>query len=176
MAIILRGDPRRAARLAAERPEALVICVGDARKGDGPVAHIGVSVRSAALARKLEGAMTRALKAATATTPRATAIVRVRSRKAAERLGARVAGAIAVVPVTARNVRRVGEIVESLRAAGAAGVQVVWDGREPPREAAEASVFAVLERARATPAEAPVVLASGEEPVESLRILIENRR
>ncbi len=77
--------------------------------------------------------------------------------------------------MTARNLRRVGEIVEGLRTGGALGVQLVWDGSEPPREVAEARVFAVLEQARATPGRAPVVLARGDEPVESLRILVSRR-
>jgi hypothetical protein len=119
--------------------------------------------------------MTRALRKAVALTPRELAVVRVRSRAALERVRPRVAGAIAVVPVTGRNLRRVAEIVEALRAADVAGVQVVWDGCDPPREVAEARVFAILEQARAAPGRPPVVLARGEEPVEALRILIELR-
>lgn len=84
-------------------------------------------------------------------------------------------GAIAVVKVTARNLRRLGERVEALRESGALGVQLVWDGRDPSPAIAEASVFAVLERARATPGKAPVVLARSEAPVESLRILVAAR-
>jgi hypothetical protein len=140
------------------------------------VAQIGVSVRDEALARRLAGAMTRAVQAAAAAPPREIAVVRVRSRRGLDRLGTAVAGAIAVVTLTPRNLRRVGEIVERLRAAGVAGVQLVWDGREPPREAAEARVFAILEQARATPDQAPVVLARGREPAFALRILVDRRR
>ncbi len=181
MATLFQGDARRAARLAAEHPAALVVSVGP---GGGaapdasppPVARIDVSVQDGALARRLTAAMTRALRAAVASPPREIAVVRVRSRKALARLGAEVAGAIAVVPVTARNLRRAGEIVEALLAAGAAGVQLAWDGREPSREAAEAKVFAILEQARSKPGRAPVVLARSEEPVEALRILVDHRR
>jgi hypothetical protein len=176
MATVIGGDARRAMRLAAAHPEALVISVGPARVGtDGSAAQVGVCVEDAALARRLTSAMTRALRAAVAMPPRELVVVEVRSRKAFERLRPTIAGAIAVVPVTARNLRRVGEIVESIRGAEAAGVQLVWDGREPPRETAEARVFAILEEARATLGRPPVVLASGCEPVDALRILIELR-
>jgi hypothetical protein len=140
------------------------------------VARIGVSVRDRALARRLVAAMTGALRAALAAPVHELAVVRVRSRKSLDRLGVRVDGAIAIVPLTARNLRRAGALVEGLRTAGAAGVQLVWDGCTPAREAAEATVFAILEQARATPTRAPVVLARGEEPVEALRILVAQRR
>jgi hypothetical protein len=186
MTTVLRGQPHRAARLAAKHPATLVVSVGplpatEAAKGaqaapapSDPVAQVGVSVRDEALARRLVDAIAAALEAE-ARAPRAVEAVRVRSRKALERVGARVAGAIAVVPLTARNLRRAGEIVEALRALGALGVQLAWDGREPPPEVAEARVFAILEQARATPARAPVVLSRGEEPAEALRILVDRR-
>jgi hypothetical protein len=190
MTTVLRGQTDRAARLAAEQPASLVVSVGPsvtmgetpkppaqpAAPGASrdPVAQIGVSVRDEALARRLVDAMATALEAQ-ARPPRVIDVVRVRSRKGLERLGASVAGTIAVVPLTARNLRRAGEIVEALRALGALGVQLVWDGREPPKEVAEARVFAILEQARATPARAPVVLSRGEEPVEALRILVDRR-
>lgn len=176
MATVVRADARRAARLAAECPAALVVSIGAAGSAREPVARIGVSVQDEALAGRLVGAMTRAVRAALAAPVREIAVVRVRSRKALDRLGTRVDGAIAVVPLTARNLRRAGELVEALRTAGAAGVQLAWDGRDPTREAAEARVFAILEQARATPGHAPVVLARSEEPVEALRILIAHRR
>jgi uncharacterized protein with beta-barrel porin domain len=176
MASVVRADARRAARLAARSPTELVVSVAASGGAGDPVARIGVSVRDKALATRLAGAMTRAVRAVVSAPLREVAVVRVRSRKALERLGGGVDGAIAVVPLTARNLRRAGEVVEALRAAGAAGVQLAWDGREPSREAAEAKVFAILERARATPGQAPVVLAHGEEPVEALRILIAHRR
>jgi hypothetical protein len=171
MARVIRGDLRRAARLAAAHPTALVVSVGEARAVREPVAHIGVSVKDPALARRLEGAIARAVRGRIATEAPALEAVRIRSRKMLERLRDRVAGAIAVVPVTDRNLRWLQELVDALRDAGVAGVQLVWDGREPSREVAEGRVFAVLEHARATPGRPPVVLARGEEPVEALRML-----
>jgi len=176
MATVVRADARRAARAATASPAALVVSIAAAGGAGDPVARIGISVRDKALATRLAGAMTRAVRAVVSTELREMAVVRVRSRKSLERLGTRVGGVIAVVPLTARNLRRAGDLVEALRAAGAAGIQLVWDGREPSREAAEARVFAILERARATPGQAPVVLARGEEPAEALRILIAHRR
>lgn len=176
MATVVRADARRAARLAAECPAALVVSIGASRGAGDPVARIGISVKNGALAERLARAMTRALRAMVAAPLREVATVRVRSRKALDRLGSRVDGAIAVVPLTTRSLRHAGELVEALRAAGAAGVQVAWDGRDPTRQAAEARVFAILEQARATPGKAPVVLARGEEPVEALRFLIAHRR
>jgi hypothetical protein len=140
------------------------------------MARVGVSVQDEALARRLTGAMTRALRAAVATPPGEVAVVRARSRKGLDRLGSRVAGAIVVVPVSARSARRAGELVDALRARGAAGIQLAWQEAGPPRGAAEARLFAILERARATPGRAPVVLARGEEPVDALRILVDHRR
>jgi hypothetical protein len=176
MAIVVQGDPERAARRAAAHPADLVVSIGPSGPAEGPMAQIGVSVRDEALAQRLAGAMTRAVQAAVATPPREIAVVRVRSRRGLDRLGTVVAGALAVVTVTPRNLQRVGEIVERLRTGGVAGVQLVWDGLDPPREAAEAPVFAILERARATPDQAPVVLARGREPVEARRILVDRRR
>jgi hypothetical protein len=182
MTIVLQGQLDRASRLAAAHPAALVISVGIDLPRVGapvptaiPVAEIGVSVRDEALARRLVEAMTAAVVAAETRPPAAIDVVRLRSRRGLELLRDRLQGAMVVVPVTARNLRRVGEIVEAVRAAGARGVQLVWDGCDPPREAAEARVFAILEEARATPKRAPVVLSRGEEPVEALRILVDRR-
>jgi len=176
MAIVVRRDARRAARAAAQHPGGIVLSVGEADTSGDAVARIGLSVKDAALARQLAVAMARALRRAAAKAPAELPVVRVRSRKALAGLGLGVAGAIAIVPVTPRNLRRVGEIVEALRAAGVAGVQLVWDGGQPSRHLAEARVFAVLERARETPGLPPVVLASSDDPVEALRILVAARR
>jgi hypothetical protein len=175
MASVIRADPRRAARLAARRPTGLVVSIGAASSAGGPVARVGVWVRDRVLAARLARAMTRTLRRAVALPSRELAVVRVPSRRALERIGGSVEGAIAVVPLTRRNLRHAGAIVEALRAAGAAGVQLAWDGHDPAREVAEARVFEILEHARATPAQPPVVLARGEEPVEALRILIAHR-
>jgi hypothetical protein len=51
----------------------------------------------------------------------------------------------------------------------------VWDGADPPRAAVEHHVFAALERARATPGEPPVVLASSDQPVAALDFLVAAR-
>jgi hypothetical protein len=104
--------------------------------------------------------------------------LRVRSRRRLARLIAAsdgVRGAIAIVAVTARNARHLVELIDQLRAAGAAGIQLVWDGASPPRVEVEAHVFAALERARAAPAASPVVLAADEAPAAALRFLVARR-
>lgn len=177
MAIVIGGRGGRARR-AVGRAGELVISIGPAAdaEAEAEVAGVGVSIRDDGLARRLTLAMARALRAEVAAPPRPIAVVRVRSRRALDGLGARVAGAIAVVPVTARNARHAGELVDALRGLGVAGVQLAWMDEGPPRGAAEARLFAVLEQVRATPGRAPVVLARGEEPVEALRILVDRRR
>lgn len=155
-------------------PAALLVWVGDERMA-GPVkpcARIGVSVKDASLARQLMDAMAGAIPPAV---PHEHPVVRVVSRKALARLASRLQGVIAVVPLRASRLRHAGELVEALRAAGVAGVQMAWDAPEPPRGAAEARVFAILEQARATPGRPPVVLARGEAVVEALRILVDFR-
>jgi hypothetical protein len=176
MATVVHGDATGEPRVPAARPEALVVSIAGLASEAAGVARIDVSVADVALARRLTRAMTRAVRAVVATSPREIAVLRVASRAALARLGARVAGAIVVVPVRAGRTRRVGELVDALRAQGAAGVQLVWTESGPPRGAAEASLFRVLEHARATPGRAPVVLARCEEPVDALRILVEWRR
>jgi hypothetical protein len=169
--IVIRGNDREAARLAAKRATALVVSIGERPSAKDPVVRIRVSVRDAALARRMTRAIIRSLRAAAPDRLPNVPILRVSSRKAFDRLRDPVVGAIAVVPVTAHNRRSLAPLVESLRASGVAGVQLAWDGRDPSRGAVEASVFAVLERARASPGRAPVILAPGEKVVESLRIL-----
>jgi hypothetical protein len=176
MPTVIRGDRRRATRLAAKSTSALVVGVGTAASRDEPFACVRVSVRNQALGRRVAGAVTRALRAEIAKPPAEVAVVRVASRKALERLGSEVSGAIAVVPVTPRSARRAGELVEALRARGALGIQLAWRDEGPPRGAAESWVFAILEHARATPARAPVVLARTEELVDALRILVDRRQ
>jgi len=137
-------------------------------------ATVGVAVAdpglSAAMAEAIASALRRAVDAVP---PLDVPVVRLRTRKRLARLGAGgVVGAIVVVRVTGRSARRLPELVEAVRDAGALGVQLVWDGREPAREEVERHVFAVLEAARATPAGPPVVLAASEEPSFSLRVLV----
>jgi hypothetical protein len=173
MAKIVRSDARRS---ASAPPAELVVAVDiGAKRHRAPVAQIWVRVRDRLAARRIARGMTRGLGAAAAVPAGHHAVIRVPSRRTLERLGPDVGAAIAVVPVRAKNLRRLAEIVERLREGGAAGVQLAWDGRDPPRSVAEARVFAILERARATPALPPVVLAAGEAPVEALRILIAHR-
>jgi len=159
MATVITFDVRRAARRAEAEPSSLIVWIGAATalpRASGSFAAIRVSVRRRALAAKLTKAMADATRAI-----------------ADPALGTE--GAIAVVKVTARNLRRLGERVEALRASGVLGVQLVWDGRDPAPAIAEAKVFAVLERARSTPLQVPVVLARDEEPVPALRILVAAR-
>lgn len=142
---------------------------------------IAVRVADPVLARALEAAIAGAiadaageLAAAIAEVERAP-VVRLRARKAVARDPARLAGAIAVVPVTARNARHLVALVDAIRAAGAIGIQLAWDGTSPPRAGVERHVFAALERARASPGEAPVVLAASEAPVSALHVVTAHR-
>lgn len=141
-------------------------------------ASVGVAIADPALAQAVTSAVTAAIRGAvpgSAPPDRAAPTVRLRARKRVAALADRLAGAIAIVPVTARNARHLVELVERVRAAGAIGVQLVWDGAVPPRAAVEHHVFAVLERARATPNEAPVVLATSDQPAPALDLLIAHR-
>ena len=140
-------------------------------------AAVSVAVADQALARATATAIADALQATLASfEPPAMRVVRLRTRKRFARLGAeRVKDAMVVVQVTSPNARHLLEIVENLRAAGCAGVQLVWNGIDPARERVERHVFAVLERARSTPAGPPVVVAEEAEPALALRILIAHR-
>lgn len=142
-----------------------------------------VNVADEALARRIERATTEALRAARVATEAAAAttnelpVIRLRTRRRFEALGAaRLAGAIVVMRVTEQSARRLPALVDDVRAAGAAGVQIVWDGESPPRERVEQHVFAVLEKARATPKSPPVILARSEEPTRALRALVAGKR
>lgn len=141
--------------------------------------HVGDAALADRIARAAEGALRTARiavdEAAAAT--RALPVVRLRTRRRFEALGAaRIAGAIVVMRVTEKSARRLPALVDDVRAAGAAGVQIVWDGESPPRELVEEHVFAALEKARATPKGPPVVLAKSEEPARALRVLISGKR
>ncbi|HRG98533.1 MAG TPA: hypothetical protein PLR99_19915 [Polyangiaceae bacterium] len=144
---------------------------------------VEVAVRDPALARRLERAIAtarrvaqRAARAAVTGTA-GVRVVRLRTRRRLEALGRDgVEGALVVVRVTERGAPRVPALVADLRAQGAAGVQLVWDGVVPSRERAERHVFAALEAARATPKGPPVVVARSEEPAFVLRALVAKRR
>jgi hypothetical protein len=134
---------------------------------------VRVAVANRTVARALERAMAGAMRAAERMTPITARVVRLRTRKRLERLGTEgIAGAIAVVTVRERNVRRLPALVAQIRAAGPLGVQLVWDGHEPARAMVEQHVFRVLEDARSTPGGPPVVLAKSREPVRALRLMI----
>jgi hypothetical protein len=140
-------------------------------------ATIGVAIADPELADALSAAMVHALEQAVSEVAASAELrtVYVRSRKAVARDADRLRGAIALVPVTPRNARHLVALVDGARAAGALGVQLVWDGADPPRAAVEHHVFAALERARATPGEPPVVLASSDQPVAALDFLVAAR-
>ncbi|HMG21861.1 MAG TPA: hypothetical protein VK607_11105, partial [Kofleriaceae bacterium] len=112
-------------------PGAVPGAVPDAELG---AARVTVAVADPELARALTTAIAAALAEAAAELAPAAAsvagapVVRLRSRKRLARDPGRVAGAIAVVPVTARNARHLVALIDGLRAAGALGIQLVWDG------------------------------------------------
>jgi hypothetical protein len=144
---------------------------------------IEVSVADQALARALRRAIDEAVRRAVASLSLDGAgeektrppVVRLRTEKRLAALRAEVRGAIVVVGVTRANARRLPRLIDAIRAGGAAGVQLVWDGRDPERPFVEGGVFEVLERARRTPDGPPVVLAACATPVEALRILVASR-
>jgi len=141
-------------------------------------ASIGVAVADPALTEALTAAVAEAIRAAALDREPpglAPPTVRLRSRKRLARTAGQLAGALAIVPVTARNARHLVELVDGIRAAGALGIQLVWDGALPPRAQVEHHVFAALEHARATPSEPPVVLATSEPPAPALHLLVAHR-
>lgn len=150
-------------------------------------ATVRVRIANRALARRVERAIASAVATAEAalTSQAAQAgqaevparVVRFRTRKRLAALTARgMDGAIAVIQVTPGNARHLPELALGARAAGAAGVQLVWNGEDPPRERVERHVFAVLERARATKSAAPILLAPDADPVPAMYLLIAHRR
>jgi hypothetical protein len=143
-------------------------------------AKIRVHVGDARLARTMTSAIAEAVRAAGNAAPlEELPIVRLRTRKRLDMLTReapeRIAGAIAIVRLTEKNARRLPDLVDAVRAAGPAGVQIVWDGNTPPASRVERHVFTLLERARATPSGPPVVLAKTAEPASALRFLVANR-
>lgn len=149
--------------------------------GDPNGAAISVAIRDPDLARAVATAITSAVAAATASLSlahvRELPVVRLRTHRRLAALDREAFdGAVAIVRVTEGNARRLPELVEAIRAQAPLGVQLVWDGHAPARARVERYVFAVLERARATPGGPPVVLSTSTTPVAALRILIANRR
>ena len=137
------------------------------------VGGIGIHVADPALAEAITTQIAAALRAIDLAPP-ACPLVTLRSRKRLAEIAATLAGAIAIVPITLRNARHLVELTDGIRAAGAAGIQLVWDGADRPL--LERHVFAVLEHGRATPGAAPIVLAPTREPAAALRILVAHRR
>ncbi len=137
-------------------------------------AVVTLAIADPSLRERVADAVGKALRIGTAErAPRP--IVRLRTRARLRELAReRIAGAIVVVRVTTSNARHLCELVDGVRA-DAAGVQLVWDGEDPPRAHVEGHVFAVLEHARSTPAAAPVVLAADAEPALALELLILHR-
>jgi hypothetical protein len=143
---------------------------------DPNAACIVPQVADPELARAITSGIVEALRGVgdkLAGTTTAEATIRVRSRKRVVELAEQLAGAIAVVEVTRRNARHLVALVDGLRAAGVAGIQIAWDGTIGERH-----VFAALERARAAPTAAPVVLAplKSPRPVAALRVVLAHRR
>lgn len=144
-------------------------------KGAGR-ATITIRVRDRAMADALERGIRAALAALTRAREPAPRTVRFRTRRRLEALegAGEFEGAVALLPVTRANGRRLAEYAARATDAGALGVQLVWDGVDPPREAVEKHVFAALERAREK--RAPIFLARGEELCRPLTIIPEERR
>jgi hypothetical protein len=138
-------------------------------------AAIRVAVADEPLARALVERIAVAVRAAAALSPEPLPVVQLRSRKALAALAPQLAGALAIVPITPRNARHLPELVDGIRAAGAAAVQLVWDGATPARARVERHLFAALERARATPAGPPVIVAQTAQPAAALPLLIAQR-
>jgi hypothetical protein len=136
-------------------------------------AVVEIRVADRRLAEAISRRVVASLEGAMASLPVATAerVVRFRTnRRLAELEASGLDGALAIVRVTVANARRLGEYAERACAAGAVGVQLVWDGESPPRDRVERWVFDALERARAAPKRAPVVLARTSIPLEILRM------
>ncbi len=139
-----------------------------------------VRVRDPRLAARIDAAtelalgVARADADARAATTAGVPVVRLRTRRRLAALGPEaIRDAIVVVEPTERT-HRLAALVDDVRAAGAAGVQIVWNGALA-KERIEPQVFAALERARATPKDPPVVLASRAVPTRALRVLIAHR-
>lgn len=144
---------------------------GEATLVVGPAeATIRIAVGDPALAEAITAAIREASPAPPVAVERP--CVRLRSRKRAATLTGQLVDAIAIVPVTARNARHLVGLIDQLRASRVAGIQLVWDGATPPRPQIEHHVFAALERARAAPTAAPVVLCDREALAPVLRYLV----
>ena len=127
-------------------------------------AEVAVSIGNARLATAVAREISEALAATPLTAP---SVPMIRWSKEAV-----VPGMLVVVKATARNARQLPRRVAAVRAAGALGVQIVWDGED--RTAVEPAVFKVLEDARGG-AGPPVMLARDERPSFALLAQIHER-
>lgn len=137
---------------------------------DDLAAEIRISCRDPERGRRIDDAIGEALEQAAELLPTSnTATLRARTRRRAAALrAAELERSFVIVPVTRRNARHLLEILESVRAGGALGVQLVWDG-QTDRDVIEPHVFAALESARQTKKLGPVILATRSEPCFVLR-------
>ncbi|WP_394836935.1 hypothetical protein LVJ94_08510 [Pendulispora rubella] len=141
------------------------------------VERVRVNVADPELARAMTQAIADAIRAALPSELPAPAppVVRFRTRKKLARLltaPEALAGALAVVRVTSANARHLEAWVTEVRRAGVAGVQLVWNGRDPAPERVASRIFRVLEMARATLREAPVMLSARAVPAQALLLSI----
>jgi hypothetical protein len=165
------------ARAPEVGPAAIVVRAARREDAIGPrgaEAVVTVAVADPELARDILREVHAALVAAVPARDGDPPVVRLRTRKrlAALRERAALEGAIALIRVTGTNARILADLVAGAREAGAAGVQLVWDGEDPSRDVAEAHVFRVLEESRATPRGMPVVVAEAGVLAEALSILV----
>jgi len=137
--------------------------------------RVRVAVADPELARAMHQAIADAIGKATPPELPAPPVVRFRTKKKLARLLAApeaLAGSIAVIGVTEANARHLESWVTEARRAGVVGVQLVWNGREPSSERVQPRIFRVLEMARATLREAPVVLSPRAAPAQALLFAI----
>lgn len=139
--------------------------------------NVAVSIANRKLADAVSRAIATAVRMATPLVTETPPVVRLRTMRKLALLGPEtIEGAIVVVRVHSSGARRLPKLVAAIREMNPAGVQIVWDGAEPPREEVERHVFTALEYARATPAGPPVVLSKERTPEFSLRVLIAHRK
>ncbi|WP_394847280.1 hypothetical protein LZC95_07415 [Pendulispora brunnea] len=139
------------------------------------VERVRVAVTDPELSRALNQAIAEAIRTAMPSELPALRVVRFRTRKKLAQLLAApetLAGAIAVIRVTRANARHLEAWIIEARRAGVAGVQLVWNGRDPSPEHVQPRIFRVLEVARATLREGPVVLSSRGAPEQALLLSI----
>ena len=142
-------------------------------------ARIRIAVNDARLAARLSKAVQRSVEKAReelAHEPEDLRVVRFRtSARLAALEPSGFTGTLVIIRVTSANLPRLSGFVDRAKAGGAYGVQLVWNGEDPSRENAERYVFRELERARALPREAPVVVAESAHPASGLVFMARHR-